>query len=114
MIPTIIDIGVPRVTVLGLLLFVIYINDIFSICFEIFIENYWATSEPKMNHYLGKLNDYFSSNRLTLNTKKTEHMTFGYCVDSVPADTNISLNQFRINRTKSVKYLGIHIDYKLK
>ena len=67
-----------------------------------------------MNEYLSKLCVWFIKNKLTINIKKTEFLTFGCYADSVPDVINIRANKFDVTRKESLKYLSVMIDYNLK
>uniref|UniRef100_A0ABD2VZ34 Reverse transcriptase domain-containing protein n=1 Tax=Trichogramma kaykai TaxID=54128 RepID=A0ABD2VZ34_9HYME len=119
-----IEIGVPQVTILGLLLFLVYINDIFDVCEDTYafaddtiVLDYqatWEQAQRSMSVKLKALNDWFVKNELTLNITKTEHVTFGWYANSVPQNTEIIVGGRQVGRTNVTKYLGIFMDFNLK
>ena len=60
---------------------------------------------------LPKIEKWFLSNKLTINASKTEYMINGIVQSENPF--NISLNGTCLNKSNSVKYLGVMIDDKL-
>ena len=117
--------GVPQGTVLGPLLFNIYINDITKyISEECRIIQYaddclTYRGNPKpdiafenLQISLEKLENYFRSNQLTLNATKTEFIRFSTPKMTVSNSQHIVAGS-NIKRKNEVKYLGIIIDNKL-
>ena len=117
--------GVPQGTVLGPLLFNIYINDITKCISEEskiiqYADDcliYSANPKPdiafeNLQICLENLEIYFRSNQLTLNASKTEFIRFTTpkmtvsTIEVIVADSHIKLKN-------EVKYLGIIIDNKL-
>ena len=123
--------GVPQGSILGPILFLIYVNDIRNATtlnvFSFADDTTIITSSPdikelyaKMNFELQKLEVWFMANKLCLNVKKTKYILFRPNVMVPKSNTNcIMLNGQKVVQIghklneKSFKFLGIHIDETL-
>ena len=114
----------PQGSILGLLLFLIYLNDITQVSNELeyilfaddtslFLSGQDLTQLViKFNYELNQINKWFVVNKLVLNVKKTNFMIFtNRKIDD--GNIDIRINNNSINRCNSLKFLGIHIDCKM-
>lgn len=118
------NIGVPQGSILGPLLFLIYINDIIhasdNLTFVLYADDTTVYAADKslenaittMNAELQKVSAWFDANKLTLNVDKTQVMMLSRKRKITPIG-RVTLRGQEIDRVDSAKFLGVIVDQKL-
>ncbi len=127
--------GVPQGSVLGIILFLIYINDLCNANLKgnltsfaddtalCYVEKSWTDIELAMNSDLEAIQWWFSNNNMLLSPEKTKYINFSLreeqefnndiiykCVDCLCQNTICLNNCAVVLRTNSIKYLGLILD----
>jgi hypothetical protein len=115
--------GVPQGSILGPLLFLIYVNDITNISANSYNMILFADDtnlifelENQDNQFISKeltnISKWFSTNKLSFNLDKTKFILFG---NKPPLNAiNLKINGVNISRVNSISFLGVKIQEDLK
>ena len=117
--------GVPQGSILGPLLFICDMNDIGNVSDFLYTILYaddtsvllngkcYTDLVALLNSELEKLSLWLQSNKLSLNVQKTYYIVFHRARIKSDEHAVITINNVILQRTNSLKYLGVIIDYKL-
>lgn len=118
--------GVPQGSRLSTTLFLLFINDIFQLkthgSLSLYADDvalsYRAKQEPSivemMNEDLATLQEWFTSNKLSMNVKKTRFMIHHHVHRRLDnSSLLVEVAGTPVERVHSFKYLGLHIDTSL-
>jgi hypothetical protein len=128
--------GVPQGSVLGAILFLVYINDLCNAAFKgkltsfaddtalCYVENDWLTIEQNINNDLDALQWWFTENHMLLSPEKTKYINFNLrkeinfgnlivykCINCLCGKDKCNMIPCSlIEKVKCIKYLGIMVD----
>lgn len=124
----VVDCGVPQGSILGPLLFLIYINDLPG-CLQHVKPHMYADDtilsaaststvelQDKINIDLSHIKNWLLANKLSLNVTKTEYIFFGtdFKLSNLGKVLPVMIGEKEIKRVETTKHLGVHLDENLK
>ena len=118
--------GVPQGSIMGPLLFLLYVNDIANVSTSLYLPILFADDtnvfltgnniDQMIEIMNGELNNVFlglNSNKLSLNVKKTQFMVFSLRKHII-TNTDMCINNQIIDRVEHTMFLGVILDSHLR
>ena len=117
--------GVPQGSILGPLLFILYVNDIVNtsnmLQFILFADDTTilfsdiSSKVDLINTELKEVTNWFKTNKLSVNASKTNFMIIGTTHQTSKPENNIKviLDNVELSRVNKTKFLGVLIDENL-